>query len=202
MLSEKSRLRHWKQESEEIVFVTPVYTAYKERYVHPDLESPVNFYTLSPKDGVNVLACDQDSIHHPQAKILWVRQFRPAVKCATLEIPGGSIEADDPDPLVNAKRELLEEGDCEAPRWIPLGVTQGNAGLLRNHLHTYLALGTRSLGLGVKGDGREVFELEWLPFKDRYKGVLTGDAIHSSTMKALALLEAHLHEATPISRGF
>jgi ADP-ribose pyrophosphatase len=201
MVSNKSRLSHWARENEEIIFATPVYTAYRERYSHPDLaQGPINFYTIQNRDGVNVIACDTASIHDKNAQILWVKQFRPAVKKVTLELPGGTIEDSIPDILENAQRELLEETSCVAKTWIYLGITQSNAGLLRSHLHTYLALETRSNGAPPSGDGREVFEVEWRPFSSRYQGVISGDAIHSSTLKALALLEAHMAEKTPESQ--
>ena len=201
MLSNKSRLSHWTRENEEIIFATPVYTAYRERYSHPDLnQGPINFHSIKNRDGVNVIACDRSSIRESGAQILWVKQFRPAVKSVTLELPGGTMEDSIPDTLENAKRELLEETGCVADTWIYLGITQSNAGLLRSHLHTYLALGARSNGAPPTGDGREVFEVEWREFSKRYQGVLNGEALHSSTLNALALLEAQLVEKTSISQ--
>src|SRR5689334_17174462 len=100
MVSKKSRLSHWTREKEDIIFATPVYTAYCERYSHPDLsESPINFYTIQNRDGVNVIACDRMSIRESGAQILWVRQFRPAVGSVTLELPGGTMEKSIPDTL-------------------------------------------------------------------------------------------------------
>ncbi len=200
MLSEKSRLRHWKLEREELLYSTPIYRAYRETYSHPDLPETIPFYTIHPRDGVNIIACDRDSLRHPEARILWVRQFRPAVRKCTLELPGGGVEADDPDLLKNAQRELLEEGAAYASRWIYLGKTQSNAALNRNHLHSFLALGVKALESPPQGDGREVFEVEWRPFKDRFQGILTEETLHSSTLKALSLLEAHLQGDSEISK--
>jgi ADP-ribose pyrophosphatase len=203
MVSKKSRLSHWAREKAEVIFATPVYTALRENYSHPDLsESPISFYTIENRSGVNVIACDRSSVRESGSQILWVRQFRPAVESITLELPGGTIEKTIPDTLENAKRELLEETGCVADHWVYLGATHSNAALLKSYLHTYLALGTRSLGAPPSGDGREVFEVEWHPFEDRYKGVISGEVLHSSTLKALALLEGHLKEGTPLSKRF
>ena len=60
------------------------------------------YYRINAPDGVIVLAITQDY------KILLVRQWRPALKRYTIELPAGAI---DPDELPEqaASRELYEE---------------------------------------------------------------------------------------------
>jgi len=60
------------------------------------------YYRINAPDGVIVLAITQDD------KILLVRQWRPALKRYTIELPAGAI---DPDELPEhaASRELYEE---------------------------------------------------------------------------------------------
>ena len=75
------------------------------------------------REYVNVLAVNEDGL------FLLFRQTKYAVEGTTLAPVGGYLEEGE-DPLVAARRELLEETGHEAPDWRPLGryVVDGNRG--------------------------------------------------------------------------
>jgi len=53
----------------------------------------------------------------PDERLVLVRQFRPGAGVATLELPGGLVDATDADPLAAARREFREETGYDAPFW-------------------------------------------------------------------------------------
>lgn len=55
------------------------------------------------------------------ATIILIRQFRHVVGEAVLEIPSGTMEQGETDPLACARRELTEETGFEAAEFIDLG---------------------------------------------------------------------------------
>lgn len=81
-------------------------------------------------DYINVVAVTDDQ------RFLCFRQTKYAVEGTTLAIVGGYIEAGE-DPLVAARRELLEETGYESDDWTPLGSyrVDANRGVATGHLY-------------------------------------------------------------------
>lgn len=96
-----------------------------------------NFYTLECGAWVNVIALTDEM------KLVMVEQYRHGVEDLTLEIPGGSVDIEDIDPLSGAQRELREETGFVSDRWSLLGKNHPNPALQNNLCYTYLAEGVR-----------------------------------------------------------
>lgn len=96
-----------------------------------------NFYTLECGAWVNVIALTDEM------ELVMVQQYRHGVEELTLEIPGGSVDIDDLDPLSAAQRELREETGFVSDRWSLLGTNHPNPALQNNFCYTYLAEGAR-----------------------------------------------------------
>jgi ADP-ribose pyrophosphatase len=92
------------------------------------------YYSLELPDYVSVLATTAER------EILLVRQYRPAVEQATLELPGGHVDGDEP-PESAARRELLEETGYAAAELELLGCIVPDSGRLSNRLWCYFAPG-------------------------------------------------------------
>ena len=94
-------------------------------------------WVISP-DAVIVLACDENGY------FLCFRQTKYAVDGTSLAPVGGMLGKDE-DPLVAAKRELLEETGYEANKWVNLGsfVLEPNRGV--ETVHLFLALGAQKV---------------------------------------------------------
>lgn len=103
--------------------------------------------------GVGVVAVDD------QARVLLVRQFRPALGELLLEIPAGITEPGE-DPAVCAARELEEETGTRADCLEPLARFYPSPGFCTEELHVYLATGLRS-GEPHPDDGEDI-EVVWL----------------------------------------
>ena len=85
------------------VFSTPWFRIIKKQY-QKDKEP---FYVLETTDAVCVIAMTSEQ------QILLVKQYRPAVNCETMELPGGHVQNNE-TPEETARRELLEETGFKA----------------------------------------------------------------------------------------
>jgi ADP-ribose pyrophosphatase len=100
-------------------------------------------------------------IHHPGAvvvvpidengRILLVRQWRRAAREIMLELPAGTLEANEP-PLLSAKRELQEETGFAAKTMTPLGGFFSAPGFCDEYLHLFAAEGLYSSPLPQDDD--------------------------------------------------
>jgi ADP-ribose pyrophosphatase len=87
----------------------------------------------------------------PQHTVPMIKQYRHAHKRAVLELPAGGIDPGE-EPLVCAKRELLEETGLKAERWESLGdyVVDPNQG--HGTAYLYLALDATPAAAPHPGD--------------------------------------------------
>jgi 8-oxo-dGTP pyrophosphatase MutT (NUDIX family) len=108
------------------------------------------YYVLSYPDWIHIVALTKDS------DIVLVKQYRHAVGQVLLEIPGGMMDKADCDPIIAAKRELLEETGYAADSWRIVGSFFANPATHTNRVHVVLALNaykqaTPSLDVGEEG---------------------------------------------------
>ena len=103
-----------------------------EKEIRTDADESVGVYhSLELHDYVTILALT------PEGEVPLVRQYRPAVECVTLELPGGLLDSSEAAHEI-ASRELFEEtgfrvtGPVEA-----LGVLLSDSGRLENRLRCF-----------------------------------------------------------------
>jgi ADP-ribose pyrophosphatase len=147
------------------------------------LERPANggdaaHYLLSASDYVTVVAVTQEG------DLLFVRQYRPAVRGHTLELPSGHVEKGE-SPEAAARRELAEETGYEVEAFEHLGTLVPDTGRTVNHLWCYYALGVTPLHSEVEREqGVELIRLapgDWL------RRVNEGEIDHALTLAVLML---------------
>ena len=121
----------------------------RSSYRLPDGSVSEPYYSFSRRDYVVIVASDEEG------KYLCLRQFRHGIREVTTEFPAGGIERTDgkeygdsremyaEDPLVTAKRELLEETGYESDQWTHLITVPSNATVSDNYAHVYLARNCR-----------------------------------------------------------
>lgn len=108
-------------------------------------------YALRTLDYVSVVALT------PERELALVRQFRPAVECVTLELPGGHVDAGE-SPEAAARRELAEECGLHAPQLECLGALLSDTGRIENRLWCFFAPETtRMSGFTPETDVEPVF---------------------------------------------
>ena len=72
----------------------------------------------------------------PANEVVFIEQFRPAIRETCLELPGGNIERTDPHPLHSALRELQEETGYTSSEIESLGFSYPNPGVnTAKHFH-------------------------------------------------------------------
>lgn len=175
-------LRSWRRHRQEIVYKTRVFDVLKQHMSIEDRPAS-DFFTLQAPDWINVIATTTEG------EVVLVNQYRHGIGQASLEIPGGVIDAEDDDPLTAAKRELLEETGfrTSGKNWHSLGHISSNPALFNNYCHVFFAeactrAGTQQL------DMHEDIEVRLLPPQAFSKAVLEGQIHHALAVAAVARL--------------
>jgi ADP-ribose pyrophosphatase len=128
--------------------------------------------------AVVVVARDRDD------RVLLVSQFRYAVGRTLLELPAGTLGADE-EPLACARRELAEEAGCAAQRWTALARFYSAPGFCDEQLHCFLA---EDLSPAVgHADPDERIEVVPLPFDRALELIDGGDIRDAKTVAGLLL---------------
>ena len=73
-----------------------------------------------------------------EGQLVFVEQYRHGIGKVGLELPAGCIEPNE-DPLVAAKRELLEETGYAADTWVSLGKCATDPSNQSNYAHLFVA---------------------------------------------------------------
>ncbi len=144
-----------------------------------------DFYVIEAPDWVNVVPVT------PDGQIVAVRQYRHGTGTVTLEIPGGMMDPDDPDPLAAGAREMREETGYAAERLIDLGPVAPNPSLQNNRCHTALALGATRAG-PQRLDGTEDIEVVLLDPSEVPGLIARGVITHALVVAAFYLFEHYV----------
>jgi 8-oxo-dGTP pyrophosphatase MutT (NUDIX family) len=118
-------------------------------------------------------------------EVVFVRQYRHAAGRVGLELPGGY--ADEEEPLVAAKRELLEETGYGGGEWRPLLRLAPNPALMNNELHVFLATGVEIVA-DPSPEEREELEVELHPRGSIGDLIESGAVFHALHVPALMKL--------------
>lgn len=170
-------MRHWQPDSIDTLFDHRLFAL--ERHHLRAAAQRREALVLRAPDWVNVVPLLADG------RVLLIRQWRYGVAAATLEIPGGMVEGEDPRRA--AERELLEETGYRARSWEKLGELHPNPAFISNRLVTWLATDLERLG-DPEGDGEEEITVETAPLAEIPGLVATGAITHSLVVAAFYLL--------------
>ncbi|MGE5663749.1 MAG: NUDIX hydrolase, partial [Deltaproteobacteria bacterium] len=151
-----------------------------DRYRLEETGRTNDFTVIRTSDWINVIPVTAEG------NIVFIRQFRHGIREVTLEIPGGAIDAADPDPAAAAARELREETGFEAAAWEPLGFVTPNPALQNNRCHTYLAKGAFRAG-PPRFDTYERIEVEILSRAEALRALRDGAVHHGLVLAAFGL---------------
>jgi 8-oxo-dGTP pyrophosphatase MutT (NUDIX family) len=118
-----------------------------------------------------ILAVDEDG------RALVVEQYRHPTGIRFVELPAGLLDVPGEDPLVAAKRELLEEGAHTADEWTHLLSTYPTPGLSTEKHVLYLARGLHHVpdrgGFELHHEEADM-TVHWVQVDELLKGVLEG----------------------------
>lgn len=139
---------------------------------------------LDAPDWINVIALTENR------DVVLVEQYRAGIHESSLEIPGGMVDEGE-TPIKSAKRELLEETGYQSEKWTKLGTTSGNAAILNNYTHMFLAEDCVKVN-EQQLDGNEDITVHVLEFEQFLELVKNSTIHHSIVVAAVAHLLLHL----------
>lgn len=111
-----------------------IFRIHEDRYRFESNGAERDFVVLDSPDWINVVPVTDDG------RVVLIRQYRHGIREATLEVPGGIVEAGE-DPHAAARRELLEETGFEAASVRLLGTVAPNPAIQNNRCHHFVAEG-------------------------------------------------------------
>ena len=179
------KTRRWETLETERVYSTPIFDLHRRKSAHPH-RGERNFYVLSAPEWVNIIPLT------PQGEVVMVRQYRHGISDFTLEIPGGMIDAEDPDPAEAARREMREECGYDSSRIIRLGQVHPNPAIQPNLCHLFFASDVRKIGepnpnLG----GAEETEVELVPLISIKPMIAGGKITHALVITAFSFFDVY-----------
>ncbi len=154
---------------------------FQGRYVRTELQTVVlpdgtkaTREIVSPPDAVGILPMDRDS------RVYLVRQYRPAIRKITVEIPAGVIDPGE-DALQTAERECREEIQMRPASLTPLCSFYHSVGFSTGKITVVLAQDLEPVDEAHSEPG-EFLEVLSMPFDALLEQVLTGAIVDSKTI--------------------
>jgi ADP-ribose pyrophosphatase len=114
-----------------------------------------------------------------------VRQYRSAFDAYLWEIPAGTQDVDDEDPLDTAKRELREELGVDAQQWRLLGRFMNSPGWTNQVMTIYEAREITQMERLPAGPEESASSVRWVAVADLATTLANQGAIDSTTAVAL-----------------
>lgn len=160
-----------------------------------DDEQVTREYVLHP-GAVGIIALND------LGQMLLVEQYRHPISTVMWEPPAGLLDVADEDPLIAAKRELLEETGYVAQQWDVLFDFANSPGGSSEQLRCYLAQ-----GVSEHPDGRPVGDAEernmpvhWVPIAEVLAGIGQGKVTHPLLVTGTFALLAAMADPDSILR--
>jgi ADP-ribose pyrophosphatase len=122
----------------------------------------------------------------PEGDVLLVRQLRPAIGQALVEIPAGLLDQREEDALSCAARELLEETGYRHRTIEFLGGYFSSAGFSDEYVHLFVATTTDE----PEAEPEDGIELVRTPFQEMVAAARAGRVRDVKTALALLLADA------------
>lgn len=131
-------IKKWHINKSEYLLTTPWLVVRKDAVTLPTGAEMDDYYVLEYPEWVTVIAITEEG------KFVMERQYRHGIQETFYEICGGTVEKGE-DPLLAAKRELLEETGFGEGEWSYFMTTSPNPSAMTNTCHTYIAKGVKQV---------------------------------------------------------
>jgi 8-oxo-dGTP pyrophosphatase MutT (NUDIX family) len=177
----RSPVRPWRRAG-------PARSLVRDRWIHLRAEAWENgagavldpWYILDWPDWVHVLALTADD------RAVMVRQWRPGLGAASLELPGGMADPGETDPVATGRRELLEETGYGAAEFRALPPLSPDPAHASNRLHFLIALGAERVA-EQRPDPTEEIAVELHPVDALLDGLGRGAVANASHVGGILL---------------
>ena len=125
-----------------------------------------------------------------QLRVILVKQYRHAVGAETIEVPAGTLDTVDEDPLEAAQRELREETGFRAVKIEPIGGIYPSPAWSTEYIHFYLMTDLIPGPSATEAD--EAIEMLRVPLPETIEMIRSGAITDGKSVSALLLAEAWL----------
>ena len=137
--------------------------------------------------AVVILAIDE------QDRVVVVKQYRHPAQMRLVELPAGKLDQPGEDPVVAARRELLEEAGLEADSWTHLMTTWASPGITSETHALFLATGLREAAHDFEAHHEEAeMILDRVPRAELIEAVLDGRVADAPLITAILAHETLL----------
>ena len=150
--------------------------------VTPDGVEISPYYVLDYPDFVHAVALT------PRSEVVLVRQYRHGAGLVSLELPGGLLDAADPDPVGGALRELKEETGYRGERARLVASLTVDPAKMANRLHLVVVEDVQFAGAAP--EPTEAIEVVLLPIAEAVRLAL-GSGIVNAAQVGLLLTGLH-----------
>src|SRR5436305_4653138 len=135
-------------------------------------------------------------------EVLFVRQWRPAIRRLLLEIPAGKLDVPGEDPDDAMHRELAEEIEQRAGRLVKLATFWNSPGFSTELTHVYVALDLSPCDRPEAAkEEEEDMTVERFPLADVGRLIASGEISDAKTIIGLTLAERYLAGLQPEAEG-
>jgi ADP-ribose pyrophosphatase len=175
----------WKTLVTERVYTTPILDLHRRKAAHP-FRGERDFYILSAPGWVNIIPLT------PENEVVLVRQYRHGISDFTLEIPGGMIDPEDPNPAEAARREMREETGYDSSIIVQLGRVHPNPAIQPNFCYSFFAPNVRKVGdPNEQPDTAEETEVELVPLSNIKQMIASGVITHALVIAAFSFFDVY-----------
>ena len=125
-------IRPWPKVSTKPLGDFRIFSIRSDEKISPRTGLPHDFFIIDCVHWVNIIAVT------PENELIMVEQYRHGSNTVELEVPGGTMDPSDSDPVATAVRELREETGYEGRNARILGQIYPNPAIMSNICYTVL----------------------------------------------------------------
>lgn len=133
--------------------------------------------------AVAVAALDDDG------NVVLIHQYRHPLGRRIWELPAGLLDHVGEDPLVAAKRELVEEVGLVAEHWSVLVDVAASPGFTDEVVRVFLATGLSTVDRVLEGEEEADLVARWVPLAEAARMALAGEIVNGAAVSGV--LAAH-----------
>jgi 8-oxo-dGTP pyrophosphatase MutT (NUDIX family) len=171
-------IQPWKKTSSKPLGDFRIFTLRSDQRVSPRTGQPHEVFVIDCVDWVNVIAVTPDD------QLVMVEQFRFGTETVELEIPGGTMDKGETDPVATGVRELREETGYAGDNARIIGKILPNPAIMSNICHTVLVENCVSRH-ALQFDPSEDIITRLVPVADIPRLIREGKIRHSLVVVAL-----------------